>query len=111
MVASMFLELPCCVEDGQTDDLAFFISDNDIVLGQLRVVGVAGFFKVDIEDVRLFVVGCPKALLWQFQKPRDQRHDLPYFFVFHNTVLRLNCCGRDVRNAVIKNPSSALISR
>ena len=47
---SCFLPL-AGIEEGHSHDLPFLIPDYDIVIGNIRIIGMAGLLEVDIKDI------------------------------------------------------------
>jgi hypothetical protein len=73
----------------QADHFIALVPHDDIVLGQLTVGGVTRLFEVDIEDIRLGIIGRPEIFSWRIFQ---ERNDLQVFLNFdqgHSCILIL----------------------
>jgi hypothetical protein len=57
------------MEYRDANHFALFIANDDIVLGEFAVVGVAGLLETQIKHVRLLIIAIPDALERNVQEP------------------------------------------
>jgi hypothetical protein len=53
-----------CMQDSDADDFSMLVPDQNVVVRQLGVVGMARFLEVQVQHVGLRVVTGPDGLKW-----------------------------------------------
>jgi hypothetical protein len=64
------------MEHRHADDLSLFIPDENIVIGQLTVIGMAWLFEIQIEDIGLLIIARPDTLERDMQQLGGQVDNL-----------------------------------
>lgn len=101
------------IEEGHANHLPILVPYYDIVIGQLRFIGMAGILEVHIKHICLLIVIRLYLLVGYVQKLRHQccyLFDVVYICRCHTKVLLSSCFFFLVRKAVITKPSSLLTS-
>ena len=71
------------VEECHSHDLAFFVPDDDVVVGEFGVVSMAWLLEVHVQHVCVLVVVDPDLLVGNAQQMGHQCRDLLYFCYGH----------------------------
>ena len=61
---------------GQPDDFFSLIADDNIILSQLAIGGMAGLLKIDLEDIGFGIIRGPQILLGRAQNRWNDLQEL-----------------------------------